>query len=92
MNEIQESLYNKAMDYRNSMTFEVDTWKDFQTRIEAGGLIAAHWDGTNATETSIKEATKATIRCIPLDQKPEPGRCVYSGQPSVGRVLFAKAY
>jgi len=92
MNEIQESLYNKAMDYRNAMTFEVDTWKDFQTRIETGGLIAAHWDGTNATETSIKEATKATIRCIPLDQKPEPGRCVYSGQPSVGRVLFAKAY
>ncbi|MFM7747406.1 MAG: proline--tRNA ligase, partial [Bacteroidota bacterium] len=64
----------------------------FQQRIEAGGLVAAHWDGSGASETAIKEATKATIRCIPLNQKPEAGSCIYSGQPSQGRVLFAKAY
>lgn len=92
MNEIQESLFNKAFDFRQSMTFEVDTWEDFQQRIEAGGLVSAHWDGSGATETAIKEATKATIRCIPLDQKPEAGSCIYSGQPSQGRVLFARAY
>jgi len=92
MNEIQESLFHKALDFRRSMTFEVDTWEDFQQRIEAGGLVAAHWDGSGATETAIKEATKATIRCIPLDQKPEAGSCIYSGQPSQGRVLFARAY
>jgi len=92
MNEIQESLFNKALNFRQSMTFEVDTWEDFQQRIEAGGLVAAHWDGSGATETAIKEATKATIRCIPLDQKSEAGSCIYSGQPSQGRVLFAKAY
>jgi prolyl-tRNA synthetase len=92
MNEIQESLFNKALDFRQSMTFEVDTWEDFQQRIEAGGLVSAHWDGSGATETAIKEATKATIRCIPLDQKPEAGSCIYSGKPSQGRVLFARAY
>ena len=92
MNEIQESLFNKAFDFRQSMTFEVDTWEDFQQRIEAGGLVSAHWDGSGATETAIKEATKATIRCIPLDQKPEAGSCIYSGKPSQGRVLFARAY
>jgi prolyl-tRNA synthetase len=92
MNDIQDSLFKKALDYRQSMTFVVDTWEDFQNRIEEGGLIAAHWDGTNETETAIKEATKATIRCIPLDQNPQQGQCVYSGKHSQGRVLFAKAY
>ncbi|WP_242203705.1 proline--tRNA ligase [Aestuariivivens insulae] len=91
--EIQESLFNKAKAFRNSHITEVDTFEDFKTVLETKtGFISAHWDGTNETEEKIKELTKATIRCIPLEMKAEEGVCVYSGKPSKGRVLFAKAY
>jgi prolyl-tRNA synthetase len=75
------------------VTTEVNSWDDFQQVLEEkGGFISAHWDGTSETEEKIKELTKATIRCIPLDRKEEAGTCVYSGRPSEGRVYFAKAY
>ncbi|PIA79323.1 proline--tRNA ligase [Gaetbulibacter sp. 4G1] len=93
MAEIQDSLYNKALDYRNNHITEVDTFDEFKTVLETKtGFISAHWDGTAETEDKIKELTKATIRCIPLDSKDEDGVCVYSGNPSERRVLFAKAY
>jgi prolyl-tRNA synthetase len=71
----------------------VDSWDDFKKVLnEKGGFISAHWDGTAETENKIKEEAKATIRCIPLNNKPEPGVCVHSGKPSTQRVLFAMAY
>ncbi len=93
LEEIQESLFKKALDYRNSHITEVDTFDEFKDVLEnKGGFLSAHWDRTNETEEKIKELTKATIRCIPLEMKEEKGVCVYSGKPSEGRVLFAKAY
>lgn len=93
MTEIQDSLFNKALDFRNTHITEVDTFDEFKNVLETKtGFISAHWDGTSETEDKIKELTKATIRCIPLEMKPEEGVCVYSGKPSKGRVLFAKAY
>ena len=93
MHEIQSSLYQKALDFRNSHMTEVDSYEAFKEALEdKGGFISAHWDGTEETETKIKEETKATIRCIPMDVKEETGVCVYSGNPSKRRVLFAKAY
>ncbi|SFZ92435.1 prolyl-tRNA synthetase [Flaviramulus basaltis] len=93
MTEIQDSLFNKALDFRNSHNTEVDTFEDFKKVLETKtGFISAHWDGTPETEDKIKEITKATIRCIPLEGKEEEGICVYSGNPSKRRVLFAKAY
>jgi len=93
LKEIQDALFNKALDFRNSHITEVDSFEEFKTILEnKTGFISAHWDGTPETEDKIKEITKATIRCIPLDFKEEAGACVYSGKPSKGRVLFAKAY
>ncbi|WP_338733214.1 proline--tRNA ligase [Mangrovimonas cancribranchiae] len=93
MEEIQSSLYKKALDYRSTHTTEVDTFDEFKEVLKnKGGFISAHWDGTAETEEKIKELTKATIRCIPLDAGNEEGKCVYTGVPSKGRVLFAKAY
>lgn len=92
LDDIQENIYRKALRFRQENTFIVDTWDDFRERIEKGGFILAHWDGTSETEEKIKEETKATIRCIPLDANQEPGRCVFSGRPSNRRVLFARAY
>lgn len=93
MTEIQESLYNKAASFREEHTTSVDTWEDFLKIIEGdGGFVSAHWDGTPETEEKIKEACKATIRCIPLDAVEEEGKCIFSGAPSKRRVLFAKAY
>lgn len=93
MTEIQNTLYKKALDFRDSHITLVDTFEDFKKILEdKGGFISAHWDGTEETETKIKELTKATIRCIPTDEVPENGTCMYSGKPSKGRVLFAKAY
>ncbi|WP_303315924.1 proline--tRNA ligase [Flavivirga abyssicola] len=93
LKEIQEALFNKALDFRNAHITEVDTFEEFKDTLETKtGFISAHWDGTNETEEKIKEITKATIRCIPLDMKAVEGVCVYSGNPSKGRVLFAKAY
>ena len=93
LDEIQEGIYQKAFDFRKDNTTEVNSWDEFkQVLEEKAGFLSAHWDGTPETEEKIKELTKATIRCIPLDQLPEQGLCVYSGKPSSGRVLFAKAY
>lgn len=91
LEDIQQTIYNKAKAFREEHTVTVDTFEEFQTQIE-NGFVLAHWDGTSETEEAIKEATKATIRCIPFDQKPEEGVCVYSGKPSKGRVVFARAY
>ncbi|MFV9550378.1 proline--tRNA ligase [Algibacter sp. PT7-4] len=93
LKEIQETLFNKALDFRNEHITEVDTFEDFKNVLEnKTGFISAHWDGTNETEEKIKALTKATIRCIPLEGKVEAGKCVYTGNPSKRRVLFAKAY
>ncbi|HMR15232.1 MAG TPA: proline--tRNA ligase [Mariniflexile sp.] len=93
LKEIQESLFKKALDFRDSHITEVHTFEEFKHVLETKtGFISAHWDGTMETEAKIKELTKATIRCIPLEMKTEEGVCVYSGKPSKNRVLFAKAY
>ena len=93
LKEIQESIFKKALDFRDSHITKVDTFEEFKSVLETKtGFISAHWDGTHETEDKIKELTKATIRCIPLDQPAEEGLCIYSGKPSVARVLFAKAY
>ena len=90
---IQDDLFTKALSYRDTHITEVDNFEDFKKVLETKtGFISAHWDGTNETEQKIKEITKATIRCIPINNKLEQGKCVYSGQPSTQRVLFAKAY
>ena len=90
--DIQISVYQKALKFREDNTCRIDTWNDFKDQIEKGGFILAHWDGTAETEEKIKDETKATIRCIPLDAEPETGKCVYSGEPSNRRVIFARAY
>jgi len=91
--EIQDSLFNKARDYRDGHISEVDTFEEFKEVLETkGGFISAHWDGTTETEDKIKELTKATIRVIPMYAKNEEGSCVFTGKPSMKRVLFAKAY
>lgn len=93
LKDIQQNLFQKALDYRDNHITEVNSFEEFKDLLETkGGFLAAHWDGTSETEEKIKELTKATIRCIPLDQKNEPGDCILTGKPSMGRVLFAKAY
>jgi len=92
LNEIQENIYNKALKFRAENTFKVDTYEEFKTTLDKGGFIYAHWDGTRETEEKIKEETKATIRLIPIDATAEEGKCIYSGQPSNKRVLFARSY
>ncbi len=93
LEEIQTNLYQRASQYRTEHITEVDTYEEFKKVLEEkGGFISAHWDGTAATEEKIKEETKATIRCIPLDEEPIPGKCMVTGAPSTQRVLFAKAY
>ena len=93
LDAIQENIYKKAFDYRTGMTTPVETYEEFKEVLQnKGGFISAHWDGTPETEQAIKDETKATIRCIPFDQVPEEGKCIYSGKPSKGRVLFALAY
>jgi prolyl-tRNA synthetase len=91
--EIQQGMYDKAKTYRDEHTTKVDTWSDFEKVLdEKTGFVLAHWDGTEETETKIKEQTKATIRCIPLENELEEGTCVLTGNPSSQRVLFARAY
>jgi prolyl-tRNA synthetase len=92
LDEIQANIYQKALKFREDNTFPVDTWDQFKDQIEKGGFISAHWDGTPETEEKIKDETKATIRCIPLLAAAEVGKCVYSGNPSNKRVIFARAY
>ncbi len=93
LDQIQEGIYMKALRFREENSHYVDSWEDFKKVLdEKSGFIYAHWDGTSETETKIKEETKATIRCIPLDAKQEDGKCIYSGKPSTQRVIFARAY
>ncbi|MCK5820976.1 MAG: proline--tRNA ligase [Bacteroidales bacterium] len=92
MIDIQESIYNKALKFRETNTKNADSWDEFLERLDEGGFVLAHWDGTTETEKLIQEQTKATIRCIPMDVPAEEGICIKSGKPSKGRVIFAKAY
>ena len=93
LDEIQSSMFGKALSFRNQNITKVDSWDDFEKVLkEKGGFISAHWDGTAETEELIKEKTKATIRCIPLNNPKESGKCVLTGKPSEQRVLFAIAY
>lgn len=92
LDEIQEGIYQKALNYRNEHTVAVDTYEEFKAQIEKGGFVLAHWDGTPETEERIKEETKATIRCIPFEGDTTPGVCMVTGKPSARRVLFARAY
>ena len=92
LEEIQTNIFKKAFDYRASMTREVNSYDEFKEEIEKGGFISAHWDGTPETEERIKEETKATIRCIPLNGDKTPGVCMVTGKPSAQRVLFARSY
>ena len=93
LTQIQDELFTKALNYRDTHVTQVEDFEEFKTVLESKtGFISAHWDGSSETEQKIKELTKATIRCIPMDNKQEAGKCVYSGQPSTQRVLFAKAY
>ncbi|MCB0594568.1 MAG: proline--tRNA ligase, partial [Phaeodactylibacter sp.] len=102
LEDIQQNLFNRAKAFRDEHTTKVDSFDDFKSIVDTprpelseswgGGFISAHWDGTTETELKIKELTKATIRCIPLDAEEEPGQCVLTGKPSKQRVLFAKAY
>ena len=92
LENIQQNLYNRALAFRESHTFDVDNWDEFVEKIENGNFVWAHWDGTTETELKIKELTKATIRLIPLDVKSENGTCIFTGNPSKHRVLFARAY
>jgi len=93
MDEIQANLFERAAGYRAEKTHVVNSWDEFLDVINVKeGFALAHWDGTGETEEKIKELTKATIRCIPLNNTQEAGKCVYSGNPSTQRVLFARAY
>lgn len=93
LEQIQVNIYQKALDFRTTMTHKADSWEEFEKLLdEKGGFIAAHWDGSGETEQQIKEKTKATIRCIPLNNTEENGKCILTGKPSSQRVLFARAY
>lgn len=93
LGDIQQNLFNKAKEYRDAHISKADSWDEFEKLLnEKGGFISAHWDGTAETETAIKEKTKATIRCIPVDNPQENGKCILTGKPSKQRVLFAMAY
>lgn len=93
LKEIQQNIFNKAKSHRDSLITEVNSYEEFKKVLdEKGGFISAHWDGSLEVEEKIKAETKATIRCIPLDAKEEEGVCIYSGNPSKRRVLFARAY
>jgi len=93
LEHIQQNIYQKASNFRAENTKEVDSYEEFKRLLdEEPGFLSAHWDGTAETEQRIKEETKATIRCIPLNNKQEAGKCILTGKPSTQRVLFARAY
>ena len=93
LDDIQKSIFEKAKAWRDSRMVKVNSYDEFKSQIEAGNFVLAHWDGTPETEAKIKEETKATIRCIPMDfDTTEEGQCVYTGAPSHRRVLFARSY
>jgi prolyl-tRNA synthetase len=93
LDDIQNNMFQKALNYQKEMTTKADSWDEFVNLLDSkGGFISAHWDGTSETEEKIKEQTKATIRCIPLNNAQEDGKCILTGNPSTQRVLFARAY
>ena len=92
LEEIQNNIFAKALKFREEKTTTVETYEEFKEKIEEGGFILAHWDGTSETEEKIKEETKATIRCIPLEGDKTPGKCMVTGRPSAQRVIFARNY
>ena len=92
LTEVQNNIFQKAVDYRTSVTREVNSYEEFKVEIEKGGFLLCHWDGTPETEELIKQETKATIRCIPLEGDKTPGVCMVTGKPSKQRVVFARAY
>ena len=92
LSEVQNNIFQKAVDYRTSVTREVNSYEEFKVEIEKGGFLLCHWDGTPETEELIKQETKATIRCIPLEGDKTPGVCMVTGKPSAQRVVFARAY
>jgi prolyl-tRNA synthetase len=93
LGQIQDNLFKKALSFREQNTRRADTWEEFKDIIEnKAGFVSAHWDGTRETEEAIKNETKATIRCIPLNNPKEDGNCIYTGKPSVQRAIFARAY
>ncbi len=93
LDEIQQAMFDKAKAYRDAHITKIDNWEDFEKQLDGeAGFISAHWDGTPETEEAIKQKTKATIRCIPLNNTPEEGKCILTGKPSRERVLFARAY
>ena len=93
LDDIQQNIYNRAKSFREVHISRVDTWDEFEKLLDTkGGFISAHWDGTPETEDKIKTLTKATIRCIPLNNEKEEGKCILTGNPSAERVLFARAY
>jgi len=93
LRDMQKDLFERARKLRDTNSFEVNSYDEFKKKIEEpGGFLWAHWDETKETEDRIAEETKATIRCIPFSRKQEQGKCVLTGKPSAGRVVFAKAY
>ena len=93
LDSIQQNIYNKALSFREASTWRADSFEEFVDILDnKGGFVLAHWDGTAETEQKIKDMTKATIRCIPLNNKQEAGKCILTGNPSTQRVLFARAY
>ena len=94
LEDIQQNIYNKALAFRDANVEKCDSWEEFQEKIKTGKFLLCHWDGTAETEQAIKDATKATIRCIPVDSYvcEEEGRDIYSGKPSSRRVVFAISY
>jgi len=93
LDDIQNNLFSKALEFQRQNTTVVNSYDEFKSVIAGkGGFVLAHWDGTPETEAIIKDETKATIRCIPFDSKPEEGKCIVTGKPSMQRALFAQAY
>lgn len=92
LEEIQQNIFQKTVAFEKEKSYKTDSYEEFKKLIESGGFVYAHWDGSNETEAKIKEETKATIRCIPLNAEKEEGKCIYTGNPSQQRVIFAKAY
>ena len=92
LDTIQVDLFERAKAHRDNNIHLANTWDEFMAALDRGGFVSAHWDGTPETEDQIKDKTKATIRCIPLDNPQEGGQCILTGKPSTQRVLFARAY
>lgn len=92
LEDIQQNMFNRALQFRKEHTTQADSWEEFVAALDGGNFVLAHWDGTSETEEKIKETTKATIRCIPLNNESESGKCILTGKPSIQRVLFARAY